>query len=179
MNVELVRWPGDPRRLARLRELGVPRILLVREGAEPPIPTDCLEDWVSAGTPEFALDARRRAVVARARAHAERPELDDDGLLRHHDEWVSLSPVEHALTRVLLDHFDSVVPREVAASRAWPDGLPTRNALDVQLMRLRRRLAPLGLEIRTVRSRGLLMQPLRTSEQPARLTAETPRHVTV
>ncbi len=39
-----------------------------------------------------------------------------------------------------------------------PSGVPTRNALDVHVLRLRRRIAPLGLEIRTVRSRGYLMQ---------------------
>jgi DNA-binding response OmpR family regulator len=44
------------------------------------------------------------------------------------------------------------------ADRAWPTGVPTRNALDVHVLRLRRRIAPVGLEIRTVRSRGYLMQ---------------------
>src|SRR5205823_996442 len=87
MNVELVRWPGDPQRLAGLRDRGVPRLLLVSDDADPPIPTDCLEDWVAAGAPE--------------------------------------------------------------------------SALDVHVLRLRRRLAPLGLEIRTVRSRGYLLQELR------------------
>jgi DNA-binding response OmpR family regulator len=37
--------------------------------------------------------------------------------------------------------------------------LPTRNALDVHMLRLRRRLEPLGLEVRTVRSRGYVLQP--------------------
>jgi DNA-binding response OmpR family regulator len=36
--------------------------------------------------------------------------------------------------------------------------VPTRNALDVHVLRLRRRIAPLGLEIRTVRARGYLLQ---------------------
>ena len=44
------------------------------------------------------------------------------------------------------------------ARRAWPNGAPTRNALDVHILRLRRRIAPLGLEVRTVRSRGYLLQ---------------------
>jgi two-component system OmpR family response regulator len=161
MNVELVRWPGDPQRLAGLRDRGVPRLLLVSDDADPPIPTDCLEDWVAAGAPESALDARRRALLARARAHGARPEIDDDGLLRHHDAWVSLSPVEQSLTRALLERFGAVVARDDLAARAWPDGAPTRNALDVHVLRLRRRLAPLGLEIRTVRSRGYLLQELR------------------
>jgi DNA-binding winged helix-turn-helix (wHTH) protein len=161
MNVELVRWPSDPQRLAGLRDSGVPRLLLVSDGAEPPIPTDCLEDWVAAGASESALEARRRALQARARAHGAHPEIDEDGLLRHQDAWVSLSPVEQALTRALLERFGAVVARDMLASRAWPEGAPTRNALDVHVLRLRRRLAPLGLEIRTVRSRGYLLQESR------------------
>jgi len=51
-----------------------------------------------------------------------------------------------------------VVGRELMARRAWPTGAPTRNALDVHILRLRRRIAPLGLEVRTVRSRGYLLQ---------------------
>ncbi|MBT4677373.1 MAG: helix-turn-helix domain-containing protein, partial [Acidimicrobiaceae bacterium] len=39
----------------------------------------------------------------------------------------------------------------------WPDGLPSRNSLDVQLGRLRRRLKGSGLTLRTVRSRGCVL----------------------
>ncbi|MGO9874878.1 MAG: helix-turn-helix domain-containing protein [Acidimicrobiia bacterium] len=163
MHVELMRWPGDQRRLAVLRDQGVPRLLLVSEGTEPPVPTDCLEDWVAGDAAEAALDARRRALVARARSHGQRPAIDSSGLLRHHGAWVSLSPVEQALAAALLDRFGAVVPRDVVASRAWPDGPPSRNSLDALVMRLRRRLAPLDLEIRTVRSRGYVLQALRQS----------------
>jgi DNA-binding response OmpR family regulator len=96
--------------------------------------------------------------VLRSGQHAVRPLLDEDGLLHHRDAWVSLSPVEQALAGVLLDRFGAVVTREMLADRAWPAGVPTRNALDVHVLRLRRRVAPVGLEIRTVRSRGYLMQ---------------------
>jgi hypothetical protein len=172
MNVELVRWPGDPQRLADLRDRGVPRLLLVADDDEPPVPTDCLEDWVTAGASETYLEARRRALQARARAHGARPDLDGDGLLHHRDAWVSLSPVEQSLARALLDRFGAVVPREALAGRAWPEGAPTRNALDVHVLRLRRRLAPLGLEIRTVRSRGYLLQ------EPNQLNGRTATTVT-
>lgn len=43
----------------------------------------------------------------------------------------------------------------------WPGQAPGRNALDVHILRLRRRLLPLGLAIRTVRSRGYLLEPQR------------------
>jgi len=84
--------------------------------------------------------------------------LDGDGLLHHRDAWVSLSPVEQALASAMVDRYGAVVTRDALADRAWPEGVPTRNALDVHVLRLRRRIAPLGLEIRTVRSRGYLMQ---------------------
>ncbi len=51
-----------------------------------------------------------------------------------------------------------VVSREMLANSGWPDGAPGRNALDVHVLRMRRRLAPLGLVIRTVRSRGYLLE---------------------
>jgi DNA-binding response OmpR family regulator len=159
VNVEVVRWPADAQRLAELRELRIPRLLVVADGdGELPLPTDCLEDWVTSGAPEWEVDARRHALVLRAGRHAVRPVLDEDGLLHHRDAWVSLSPVEQALAGVLLDRFGAVVTREMLADRAWPSGVPTRNALDVHVLRLRRRIAPVGLEIRTVRSRGYLMQ---------------------
>ena len=41
----------------------------------------------------------------------------------------------------------------------WPGGTPGRNALDVHVLRLRRRLEPVRLAIRTVRSRGYLLEP--------------------
>ena len=138
MNVELVRWPSDPQRLAGLRDRGVPRLLLVTDGAEPPVPTDCLEDWVAAGASESALDARRRALQARARAHGARPELDDDGLLRHRDAWVSLSPVEQSLARALLDRFGAVVPREMLAE----PGVARRRADPQRARRARAAAAP-------------------------------------
>jgi DNA-binding winged helix-turn-helix (wHTH) protein len=158
MNVEMLRWPSDQRRLAELREQRVPRLLVVAEEHDPPLLSDCLEDWVAVVAPEREVDARKRALMLRAEQHGTRPLLDGDGLLHHHDVWVSLSPVEQALAAAFLDRFGAVVTRETLSDRAWPAGAPTRNALDVHVLRLRRRIAPLGLEIRTVRSRGYLMQ---------------------
>src|ERR687892_469760 len=86
---------------------------------------------------------------------------EEDARLRHlryRGRWVALSPVESALATTLVDRFGAVVGRETLSRRAWPDGTPTRNALDVHMLRLRRRIASLGLEVRTVRSRGYLMQ---------------------
>jgi DNA-binding response OmpR family regulator len=157
-DVQIVMWPADSMRIAELRDASIPRLLVVADDAEPPIANDCLEDWVVAGATERELDLRCRSLAMRSDVHATRPSLDEDGLLHHRDAWVSLSPVEQSLASAMLARFGGVVAREVLAARAWPAGVPTRNALDVHVLRLRRRIAPLGLEIRTVRSRGYLLQ---------------------
>ena len=86
------------------------------------------------------------------------PTLDGDGVLRFGTTWVSLPPVEARLTRAMVERFGAVVGRETLARAGWPEGTAGRNALDVHVLRLRRRLAVVGLVIRTVRSRGYLLE---------------------
>lgn len=159
MEVVLVRWPMESERRALLESSQIPRLLLLEEG-EPPEPRDCMEDWVRVPASEDDVRARVSALWLRAQAHATAaPVLDRDGVLRFGDHWVSLPPVETRLTAALIERFGAVVSREALARAGWPDGAPGRNALDVHVLRLRRRLAPLHLAIRTVRSRGYLMEP--------------------
>jgi DNA-binding response OmpR family regulator len=79
-------------------------------------------------------------------------------VLRVDGSWVSLPPVEARLASALLGRYGSVVGRDALAASGWPSGAPGRNALDVHVLRLRRRIAPLQLNIRTVRSRGYLLE---------------------
>ena len=58
----------------------------------------------------------------------------------------------------LIERYAAVVSRDQLARSGWPVGAPGRNALDVHVLRLRRRIAPLGLAIKTVRSRGDLLE---------------------
>ena len=67
------------------------------------------------------------------------------------------------LTRHLLDKAGAVASRSELAVKGWPDGTPSRNALDVRILRLRRRIEPYGLMIRTVRHRGYLLDPTGTT----------------
>jgi hypothetical protein len=160
VEVALVQWPAEQDRREELRRAGQPRLLLVERGA-PPIPSDELEDWIR--LPADDLDLRVRVEALRRRTDSDAglvPALDDDGVLRLGDRWVSLPPVEARLTRALLDRFGAVVSREALARSGWPGGSPGRNALDVHVLRLRRRLSPLRLAIRTVRSRGYLLERL-------------------
>ena len=85
--------------------------------------------------------------------------LDDFGVLRVNGAWVALPPLEARLAEALLERLGAVTSRELLIRAGWPTGAPGRNALDVHVLRLRRRLTPVGLAIRTVRSRGYLMEP--------------------
>ena len=157
-DVALVRWPDDAGRLEALRAARSPRLLLVGTGVTPPVVRDPLEDWVRLPADDSELGARLETLRARGGAGAAVPEVDGDGLLHYRDRWVALSPVERSLAVALTERFGAVVGRDALARRAWPDGTPTRNALDVHVLRFRRRIAPLGLELRTVRARGYLLQ---------------------
>jgi two-component system OmpR family response regulator len=159
VDVVLVRWPVEASRRDLLVARGVPRLLLLEVDADPPEPPDCLEDWIRVPATEADVGARVSALAARAGRHESAPaSLDADGVLRHGTVWVPLPPVEARLTDVLLERFGAVVSRESLARAGWPDGAPGRNALDVHVLRLRRRIVPLGLVIRTVRSRGYLLE---------------------
>ena len=161
VDVVLVRWPLEAGRRAELAEQGVPRLLLVEGDGEPPLPTDCLEDWVRVPASEGDVKARVVALAVRADQHrTAQPVLDEHGMLRFGSGWVSLPPVESRITAALVGRLGTVVRREELAEAGWPDGAPGRNALDVHVLRIRRRLAPLGLAIRTVRSRGYLLEPV-------------------
>ncbi len=163
-----MRWPHETERRAGLERDGIPRLLLVEDGAAPPLVEDPLEDWVRVPAQELDVRARLDTLALRVRRAAPAlPTLDEDGVLRFHGSWASLPPVEARLTDVLLQRFGAVVSREALSKAGWPEGAPGRNALDVHVLRLRRRLAPVGLVIRTVRSRGYLLEPHSPRQQTA------------
>lgn len=158
MDVAVLRWPSEGARREELRDARVPRVLLVEGDAAPPDP-ECFEDWVRLPADEAELAARVRAVEARARAHLDRvPRIDDDGLLWFEGGWVALTPLEVRLVTVLVERFGTVVGQRAMVAAGWPGGEARRNLLDVHMLKLRRRLAPVGLTIRTVRSRGYLLE---------------------
>jgi DNA-binding response OmpR family regulator len=169
MDVTMLRWPEEAGRRSSISQSGVPRLLLVAHGEEPPPVADCLEDWIRVPAAESEVRARVDALAARGQAHLgngqeqpggpRTPEIDDFGVLRLHGAWVALPPLEARLAEALLERLGAVTSRETLVRAGWPAEAPGRNALDVHVLRLRRRLQPVGLAIRTVRSRGYLMEP--------------------
>lgn len=159
VDVALLRWPLEEDRRQTLAGNGDPRLLLVDADAPAPESADCLEDWIRLPASQDDIDARCRAIGARSLTHGSAtPGIDPDGVVRLGSGWVSLPPLEARLMTALLDRFGAVVSRDQLTRSGWPTGAPGRNALDVHMLRLRRRIAPLGLAIRTVRSRGYLLE---------------------
>jgi hypothetical protein len=159
MDVVLVRWPDEHDRREELRRSGRPRLLVLDDSVPPPTTLDPLEDWIRLPADDTDVAARVKSLERRAAEEAPAaPALDEDGVLRADGRWVALPPVEARLTSALLERFGAVVSREALAKAGWPDGAPGRNALDVHVLRLRRRVEPLQLVIRTVRSRGYVLE---------------------
>jgi DNA-binding winged helix-turn-helix (wHTH) protein len=154
----VLRWPSDRERLATARRDGVPRLVLVEPEALPPAGSDILEDWVRLPATDEDIRWRVENLELRAAGHTDgRPILDSEGLLRHDGRISLLSPIEHRLLAVLVDSYRMVVSRHELFCAGWPLEEPNDNALDVHLVRLRRRVAEVGLRLRTVRLRGYLL----------------------
>lgn len=158
VDVELVEWPIGEVRRHHLAAIGFPRLLLVAPGAMAPTCDDVLEDWVRVPADDDELASRLATLRSRARTSPARmPRIDDDGVVRFANRWVALPPVEARIMAALVTRFGAVVQRAHLAEAGWPNGAPGRNALDVHVLRLRRRIDSVGLSIRTIRSRGYLL----------------------
>jgi hypothetical protein len=156
--VKLLRWPAESARRARYKAMGVLRLLVIEGGAPAPITSDIREDWVRAPITDADLRARMATLRAKADAHWQ-PEIDPDGILRFAGRSTTVSPTETDMLECLIRQFGSLVSRE-ALRECLPErsGGVSRNALDLHIMRLRRRIQPIGLVIRTLRGRGYLLE---------------------
>jgi len=110
------------------------------------------------------LEARVRALLRRSTQST--PHLEH-GLLRfdtvgrrvfHDKRPIDLSPRELALLELLLMRAGRVVSKEQMVNHlyGWDDEVGD-NAIEVNVYRLRKKLEPLGCEIRTVRGMGYLI----------------------
>jgi DNA-binding response OmpR family regulator len=170
MEVALVRWPAEASRRDALLAAGAPVLLLVEAGA-PPVEIGPVEDWIRIPSTDADIEARVRGIKVRVETAGipdphfgsdGLPVLDEGGVLRFGSRWVSISPLESRLVDALLERPGAVIPRQILTEAVWPDDRsrvdgPGRNALDIQVLRLRRRLHEVGLTVRTVRSRGYIL----------------------
>jgi DNA-binding response OmpR family regulator len=131
----------------------------VAPAADPPETGDVLQDWVRLPSEDRDIRARLNSLRRRAAHLEDSPVVDRHGRLLFGRSWVQLSPIEERLARLLVEAGQTVVAEERLLRVGWPSGQPSSNALRVHLHRLRRRVKPLRLEIRSVRSDGWILQP--------------------
>ncbi|HET7487097.1 MAG TPA: winged helix-turn-helix domain-containing protein [Acidimicrobiales bacterium] len=155
--VAVLRWPDGAAEVERLVAFGVPRLLLVPEGVDPPVTGDCRQDWLRMPAEAADVDRRVAGLLRRAAAHRPAPTLDGAGRLVHRSRWVALSPAEERLAATLVRAFGQVVRYEVLVASAGADGGRSTAALRLQLMRLRRKLEGIGLHVHAIRGSGVLL----------------------
>lgn len=158
-DIVVLRWPAEQAHRERLAAEHRPRLLLVAPEATPPEQGDCLEDWIRLPADDPDVAARLHSLGVRAGHHGRAPEANDKGRLVYNGRWVALSPIEDRLVKTLSARFGAVVSRQELLAAGWPNGEdPSDAALRVHLTRLRKEIAPLGLEIATVRGFGHVLQ---------------------
>lgn len=162
----LLRWPEEEDRRTELAWAGWPRLLVVEAGQPPPEVKDPLEDWIRA--PADPVEVQNRLHTLQQRHDAARwsrppgadtgsVHLDVDGIVRRGDHWVAVPPIEARLLAELLASGGAVVHRQELLACGWPAGPSNDHILDGRIRHLRKRLAPLGLAIRTARGIGFAL----------------------
>ena len=159
LDVSLLRLPNDAQLRGQLATFCQPRILLVEPGAPPPVLLDPLEDWVRTPTDREDLLARSRELHRRAGNVApDPPMVDDQGLLRVGRRWVDLSPAQAPVVELLIEHLERVVRYDAIATTYERAGGSSHSAsIRTLLTRIGKRVHPVGLDLVTVRRRGVLL----------------------
>ena len=159
-------------RRLRARRLRVPVLILsVRDSVEDRVKGLDLgaDDYLTKPFHLFELEARVRALLRRAHEMPS-PELEHGRLrldasgrrLYCEGQPVELTSREFATVEVLLMRVGRVVTKQQLVDHlyGWDDGLSS-NAVEVLIHRMRKKLEPTGLDIRTIRGMGYLVEHAR------------------
>jgi DNA-binding response OmpR family regulator len=159
-DVVLVSWPSQHELRLHCIATGVPRILVLEPHRAAPESEDVLEDWVRPPISRQDLTVRIEN-LQRRHASMSTPQIDECGRLRYGSRSVTVSETQAELARLLVGNFREVVPRaglmDILARRQCG---ANRNALDLHIMRLRRRVTEADLLVTTVWGHGYRMGPL-------------------
>lgn len=157
--VVLVNWPTQRELRRNCVDTRRPRILVLEANCEAPISEDILEDWVRPPISRQDLAARAEVLWDRY-VGVNTPRIDEFGELRYGMRSVSVSDTQAKLARLLVCNFRELVPREeLMEVLARESHGANRNALDLHIMRLRRRLSKADLSVNTVWGRGYRLNP--------------------
>ncbi len=158
--VKFVRWPAESDVREQCRALQHLCLLIVEHGAPPPEQLGVYEDWVRPPIVPEDLQARVRQLAARASLNS-KPVLDPAGILYFKDSSVTLSLTQYEMLIPLVSRYGQLVYRtELREILENSGSSSSSNALDLHVMRLRRRLQLVGLAVRNVWGRGFVVEPI-------------------
>jgi DNA-binding response OmpR family regulator len=159
----MLRWPAERTEAEFLEASGLPFLLLVGQNEDPPLSGYRFMDWVRSPVDPDELIARHSNLEARyiVSQAGPRPCFDEEsGRLTFAHSSVDVAPSQVPLLREFVNAYREVVPecrmREVLGV-VDGDG---REPLAGRLVRLRRRVRLVGLEIIRVRTVGYALEPV-------------------
>jgi hypothetical protein len=156
--IKFLRWPHEQSRRPQFIQDRVPVLWVVESTFTPPECVDPLEDWVRPPLAQRDVDARVASLIERAR-NEKVPVISADNVLYTREFRLPLADSEAVIMSALVKNFQKVVPRKQLVEYGWGKvSEEFRNALDLRILRLRRRIAPLRLEIVTVWGRGYMLE---------------------
>ncbi|MEO7296610.1 MAG: helix-turn-helix domain-containing protein [Candidatus Limnocylindria bacterium] len=162
-HIVVLRWPTQAVEARALGVLGVPRLLLIEDGAEPPALSDGLVAWLPMPADDGEFERQLRLIVDGARMSRDAVRIDDHGRMLVGPRWVALSATQARLAVALVDSFGDVVSERCLIEAGRLDQTMSSNSLRVHVSRLRKRLLTVGLELQTVRGQGLVLQRCQSS----------------
>lgn len=166
-DVLLIRWPDEDHRRPEHAGQARPTLLVIERGGPAPRRLGPLEDWVFHDAPPEEIALRVATVAGRVAETTEGPVLDD-GILRHEERWTAVSDAQLPVVELLVDRFGRVVSNdELRAAYESAGGSTAGSSLRSLVYRLGQRFDEVGLTLRTVRGRGVVLAAAATGPGPS------------
>lgn len=158
--VAILRWPEQDTDRRRLAALGRPRVLLTTGDVAPPSLLDDREAWIPDGSDIGTLLEAMENLDRMATLAPGRPLLDPDGLLRYAGRWVEIPRAQLGIVAVLVENYQHLVTND-ALREAYERSARSTSASSLSglIQRLGTRMTRIGLDLRRVRRRGVVLGP--------------------
>ncbi len=158
VDVAMCWWPQQAEKGESRIKNHSPVMWIVETGSAPPECLDPLEDWIRPPVNRSELKVRVACLAERARL-SKIPILSMDNVLRYRGCRLPMAASEAVLMRELVDNFGSLVSRSKLMQLGWGNqSAENRNALDLRILRLRRRLRFVSLRVVTAWGKGYILE---------------------
>ena len=157
----LLRWPAEEAQAECLEASGLPFLLLVGEQEAPPISGYRFMDWVRGPVDSEELLVRRSNLEQRfiLDKHGPRPSLDEIGRLSFGRATVDLAASQLPIVCELLAVYREVLSIDEVRAALGVEIDDSYDAFASRLLRLRRKVGTVGLQITRVGHVGYSLEP--------------------